>query len=785
MALIRADLIKESTLSNGTGNIVTIGAAIGSRPFSAVCSIGDTFYYSLRGFDLLGNPTGEFETGIGTYVAVNTIARTTVQTSSNGGGHISLASPVAQIAISLTAGDIAGVAAQVPGLAASMAAPGGSAQIGFIPSGTGATPITVQDVLQGIRTNLDFVPKSERAAILSGTSTYDATTAVQKAIDAAGSQYRLLWLGIVNTGALSSAASVDWEFAAGAKVKQIPAVYGGPHVTLSGSRVRISGAEFDGNQDAMTASQGGNGLLISGASPTLLNVKCHDYNGIGYTCTSSNTGMRRGLHIGCSFDDNAGLGLNTIAASYLDFANCTFDRNGYGFQKTRANYADTSHGFVAFGVALRMRTHHVTLTACHARDNGRDGFNVNQGSYAVKFAQCLAHGNDDGGFTAAADNTGSGLPGEGEACYDIEYVDCEAYNNYTSGLAIYQAANNITVSGGRYYNNHRLAGNQSVASSYYNGIFVAGGSTGVNIETKCYDDRQFLSISAVAAGALTVPGWVAGAMLAYPKVAIYAGVDQSFKGYGRITAESAGGVTIAPTTFGGVTLESVGVGDYVTQAVQHCGAFFDNNCSGMASVDGAGHRTGASNASGRNVYSGAFSGGQNILLPKERVADKQLIVNSTFDTDIANWAFNTPNGGSTAYIDTGFGRRSGGALKLIAGTAESTGDSALVTDAVQILAGEFCEAGIWAYASARDDARFALYWDFGGGSVFATGARHPGGGWRYLKLGAFLPANIVGVFCRVAAEPGKTVYFDDASLKVVQTHMDAREFSYPARSLPY
>lgn len=662
----------------------------------------------------------------------------------------------------------------------------GASMIGFLPAGTGAAPRTLQEKLRESISTLDFITDpAERQAIMAGTSTVDHTTEIQKAIDFAGSTYRLHWIGAVNTGSLQSAESVDWFFEGGAKVKQIPATYTASHVVLSGPRIRLEKATFDGNQAAMQTGQGSNGLEVSGVSPTLVEVSIRNYNGVNYTNSSANVGQRRGLHIGCSFDDGAGLGMNMLTASYHNFLGCTFDRNGYGFQKSRANYADVSHGFVAFGVAVRLRSHHINFESCTARDNGRDGFNVNQGSYAIKFAQCLAHGNDDGGFTIASDNTGSSQPGELEPCYDIEYVDCESYNNYTSGLAAYQLCHNVTVLGGRYYNNHRLAGNQSVATSYYNGIFFAGGSTGINVDTKCYDDRQFLPISAISAGALTVPGWVPGAMTVYPKVAIYGGADQGFKGYAKITAEASGSVTITATSFNAVNLANIVVGDYVTQAVQHCGLLTDNTCNGAVAIDGYGHHSGPSGASGRNVYSGSFTGGQNILLPKERLSAKELMVNGSFDTDLSGWTFNTPGGGTATYINTGTFRRSGGALKMTAGTAEVIGDNSLVTDSTQYLAGEFAEAGIWCYASARDDARFLLFWTFDGASFISTAVQHPGGGWRYMKVGAYLPGNITGCFVRVACEPGKTVYFDDGSLRSVQSHMDPREFAHATRGLPY
>ncbi len=676
-------------------------------------------------------------------------------------------------------------------IGADLAASSGAALIGFIQAGSGAVDDTVQGKNRQIITNIDFAPDSERAAILAGTSTLDLTAVMQNAINVAGSTRRLRWMGVVNCGALSSAASVDWVFDSGARIKQIPAVYGLStyHITLSGAKIRLDNCEFDGNQDAMTSSQGSLGLLVSGVSPTLINVKSHDYNGRGYDCSSVNTSVKRGVHIGCNFDDNAGLGMQTVAAAYNDFIGCTFDRNGYGFQTTRTNYADSTYNAgtvgIAFGIAVRLRSHHLNFVSCYARDNGRDGFNVNQGSYAIKFAQCLAYGNDDGGFTIASDATGSGLPGESEACYDLEYIDCEAYNNYTSGLVAYQACHNVTVTGGRYYNNHRLAGNIAAASSYVNGIYFAGDSTGINVDAKCYDERQSRVIAVSAAGVLTATGWVPGAMNYYPKVAIYDGADRSFMGYGKITAESAGSVTIATTTFNGVTLAAIGAGDYVSQAVQHNGVFTDNNCSGYIAVDGAGHTLSpTAGLGGHLILSAGTASGQNIILPKERRNATELLVNSSFDADVATgWTYSLTGGGAANYFTTaGVLRKSAGALQLVGGTSIAEGDSALITGAIQHVFGEFVEAGVWAYASARSDAVVTLFWVAGG--TFSTAVSHPGGGWRYIKVGARIPSNATDLFMRLTAGIGKTVYFDTGSLKTVELHADGREFTFPSRSLP-
>lgn len=83
MAHIIDDLVLESSTSTGTGDITVAGAVTGNRPFSSVCSVGSTFFYAIRAVNAFGAPTGEWEIGLGTYSASNTITRTTVIASSN------------------------------------------------------------------------------------------------------------------------------------------------------------------------------------------------------------------------------------------------------------------------------------------------------------------------------------------------------------------------------------------------------------------------------------------------------------------------------------------------------------------------------------------------------------------------------------------------------------------------------------------------------------------------------------------------------------------------------
>jgi hypothetical protein len=80
MALALKDRVKETTIVVGTGSATLLGSSIGFQPFSVVGN-GNTTYYCIS--DQFGS---NWEAGIGTYSSSgNTLARTTVLASSNGG----------------------------------------------------------------------------------------------------------------------------------------------------------------------------------------------------------------------------------------------------------------------------------------------------------------------------------------------------------------------------------------------------------------------------------------------------------------------------------------------------------------------------------------------------------------------------------------------------------------------------------------------------------------------------------------------------------------------------
>jgi hypothetical protein len=109
MPLIKADRVKETSTSTGTGNFTLAGAATGFRAFSSVCLAGDTVFYVID-----SDSGSEWETGLGTYSATDTLTRTTVHASSNSGSAVNFSAGTKNVYISLTGRQINTVSAAPP-----------------------------------------------------------------------------------------------------------------------------------------------------------------------------------------------------------------------------------------------------------------------------------------------------------------------------------------------------------------------------------------------------------------------------------------------------------------------------------------------------------------------------------------------------------------------------------------------------------------------------------------------------------------------------------------------
>jgi hypothetical protein len=106
MAHIVEDRILESSTTTGTGDFTLAGAVTGFRRFSAVCSVSDTVPYFIEALDSVGAPTGDYEYGLGTYSAANTLTRTTVQGSSNAGAAVDFAAGSKNVGLGLNKAEL-------------------------------------------------------------------------------------------------------------------------------------------------------------------------------------------------------------------------------------------------------------------------------------------------------------------------------------------------------------------------------------------------------------------------------------------------------------------------------------------------------------------------------------------------------------------------------------------------------------------------------------------------------------------------------------------------------
>lgn len=88
MAFVISDRIKETSTTTGTGTLTLAGAVTGFTTFAAVGN-GNTCTYAIIAVDANGVPTGEWETGIGTYTSSGTTLSRGVIKSSNSNNLVS------------------------------------------------------------------------------------------------------------------------------------------------------------------------------------------------------------------------------------------------------------------------------------------------------------------------------------------------------------------------------------------------------------------------------------------------------------------------------------------------------------------------------------------------------------------------------------------------------------------------------------------------------------------------------------------------------------------------
>ena len=98
MPFVIADRVRETSTSTGTGSFTLGGALTGFRSFGSVLATADTTYYAI-----VASGGTDWEVGIGTFTAPNTLARTTVLSSSNLGSAVNFGAGAKDVFISLPA----------------------------------------------------------------------------------------------------------------------------------------------------------------------------------------------------------------------------------------------------------------------------------------------------------------------------------------------------------------------------------------------------------------------------------------------------------------------------------------------------------------------------------------------------------------------------------------------------------------------------------------------------------------------------------------------------------
>ena len=122
MALVLNDRVKESSTTTGTGTFDLDGVVSGFDGFVAGIGTGNTTYYTI-----FNQGTTEWEVGVGTVTdaATDTLARTTVISSSNGDAAVNFTSGTKDVFCTMPASKVVYLDASTPPV------PVGAASAGF------------------------------------------------------------------------------------------------------------------------------------------------------------------------------------------------------------------------------------------------------------------------------------------------------------------------------------------------------------------------------------------------------------------------------------------------------------------------------------------------------------------------------------------------------------------------------------------------------------------------------------------------------------------------------
>jgi hypothetical protein len=250
---------------------------------------------------------------------------------------------------------------------------------GFIQAGTGALQRTVESKLQDVVSVLDFIPESEHADIKAGTSTYDATAAIQAAFTKRGAIY-------LPPGTY--------------KITSTLIIYGNTEVFGAGPGISIiRGSGFTTDPLIKDSS-----LVAPIGAVANLNIVLRDFE---VDCNNYATGTNVGIYfyrVGNLLMDN--LYVHDCGGTLVNWGASYIDTHNVRINNCRIVRARAGDGLQGFGS-------HVYVTNCYAFSCGDT---------------CYATVGEYSSFNASAVNTNpAGLPGT-----NVVFDNCIAKGEYNS-----------------------------------------------------------------------------------------------------------------------------------------------------------------------------------------------------------------------------------------------------------------------------------------------------------------------------------------------------------------